>query len=58
MDTEPEQEALFAIMGPDPDGLVWAISTDPTDHWRHNLGPAKKVAHVLSQWLGTVDRGG
>ena len=52
---EPEQEALFYIEGPDERGCVWihgAISRDP---WAQNLGPANKVAEVLSQWLGSID---
>jgi len=55
MEDEPEQEALFYIEGPDERGCVWihgAISRDP---WAQNLGPANKVAEVLSQWLGSID---
>lgn len=55
MEDGREQEAHFAIMGPDRDGFVWAISTNPEDDWRHNLGPSNKVAAVLSQWLRTID---
>jgi hypothetical protein len=54
-DDEPEQEALFYIEGPDERGCVWmhgAISKDP---WAQNLGPAGKVAEVLSQWLASID---
>jgi hypothetical protein len=29
-----------------------ASSTDP---WAQNLGPANKVAEVLSQWLDSID---
>ena len=55
MESKLEQEALFAIMGPGPDGIVWASSTDPAGHWRHKLGPANKVAEVVSQSLRTLD---
>ena len=55
-DTEPEQEALFQIEGPDEDGCVWicSVAGNP-DVWCQNLGPAEKVAELLSQWLGTID---
>ena len=54
MEDEPEQDALFYIEGPDEDGCVWISSTD-ADGWRQNLGPADKVAEVLSQWLASLD---
>ena len=54
MEDEPEQEALFSLEGPDEDGCVWISSTnDPPFHF--NLGPADKVAEVLSQWLASLD---
>ena len=52
----PEQKALFYIEGPDEDGCVWISSTDEPS-WHHNLGPAEKVAEVLSQWLASHDDG-
>ena len=55
MEDEPEQEALFYIEGPDERGCVWVHGTNSTDPWAQNLGPAAKVAEVLSQWLGTID---
>ena len=48
MEEEPEQEALFYIEGPDEDGRVWICSADMPGQWCHNLGPADKVAEVLS----------
>jgi hypothetical protein len=50
----PDQEALFDIEGPDEDGCVWISSTDEPS-WHHNLGPALKVAEVMSQWLASID---
>jgi hypothetical protein len=55
MEDEPEQEALFELQGPDEDGCVWACSPDGRDVWCQNLGPAAKVAELLSQWLGSID---
>ena len=55
MESEPQQEALFQIEGPDEDGCVWVCSTEGRDVWCANLGPCAKVAEVLSQWLGTLD---
>ena len=52
---EPEQEALFYIEGPDERSCVWVHGTSSADPWTRNLGPATKVAEVLSQWLGTID---
>jgi hypothetical protein len=52
---EPEQEALFYIEGPDEDGCVWIYGANTTDPWAQNLGPRRKVAEVMSQWLGTID---
>jgi hypothetical protein len=60
VDDEPQQAALFEIEGPDEDGCVWICSVQPTDSdswWCQNLGPADKVAEVLSQWLGSIDYG-
>ena len=54
MEDEPEQDALFNIEGPDEDGCVWISSTD-AGGWHNNLGPADKVAEVLSQWLASLD---
>ena len=53
--TEPEQETLFQIEGPDEDGCVWICSAEGRDVWCQNLGPQDKVAEVLSQWLGSID---
>jgi hypothetical protein len=54
MEDEPEQVAPFEIEGPDEDGCVWISSTDgPPFHF--NLGPADKVAEMLSQWLASLD---
>ena len=55
MDNEPPQVALFQLEGPDEDGCVWICSSEGRDIWCHNLGPCRKVAAVLSQWLGSVD---
>ena len=55
MQEEPEQKALFYIEGPDERGCVWVHGTSSADPWAQNLGPADKVAEVLSQWLGTID---
>ena len=52
---EPEQNALFKIEGPDEDGCVWICSAQGRDIWCENLGPCRKVAEVLSQWLDTID---
>ena len=51
----PEQNALFQLERPDEDGCVWICSAEGRDVWCQNLGPAKKVVPVLSQWLGSVD---
>jgi hypothetical protein len=51
---EPEQEALFYIEGPDEDGCVWICSAG-AGAWCHNMGPAAKIAEVLSQWLASAD---
>jgi hypothetical protein len=53
----PDQEALFYIEGPDEDGCVWISSTESEGGWHHNLGPAAKVAKVLSEWLASLDDG-
>ena len=55
MDDLPEQGALFEIDGPDEDGCVWICSAAGRDDWCQNLGPADKVADVLSQWLASVE---
>ena len=52
---EPKQEALFQLEGPDEDGCGWICSVEGRDLWCQNLGPVKKVAPVLSQWLGSID---
>ena len=54
IDPEPDQEALFDIEGPDERGCVW-IHARSGDPWSQNLGPCRKVAEVLSQWLGSVE---
>ena len=54
-DHEPEQDALFQIEGPDEDGCVWICSAEGRAAWCQNLGPAEKVAKVLTQWLGSID---
>ena len=54
-ESEPEQEALFELQGPDEDGCVWACSPKSRDVWCQNLGPTAKVAEVMSQWLGSID---
>ena len=47
---------LLQIEGPDEEAPVWACSGDGDPNvWCQNLGPADKVAEVLSQWLGTID---
>ena len=53
MDEGPDQKALFYIEGPDEDGYMWICSIKAGD-WCHNIGPADKVAGVLSQWLATL----
>jgi hypothetical protein len=55
MEDEPDQDALFELEGPDEDGCVWICSAKGRDDWCRNLGPAKKVAEVLSQWLASLD---
>ena len=55
MENEPEQDALFQIEGPDEDGCVWICAAEGRDTWCQNLGPADKVAEVMSQWLGSID---
>ena len=54
MEDEPEQEALFYIEGPDEDGCVWIYGASTRDPWAQNLGPCRKVAEVMSEWLGSV----
>ncbi len=56
MDEGPDQEAMFDIEGPDEDGCVW-IRSAKADDWCHNMGPADKVAEVLSKWLSSIDDG-
>ncbi len=51
-------DTLFEIEGPGMDGCVWICSAEPTESagwWCHKLGPADKVAQVLSRWLASVD---
>ena len=55
MEDEPEQEALFYIEGPDERGCVWIHGANSRDPWTQNLGPCRKVAEALTQWLGSVD---
>lgn len=52
---EPDQEALFQIEGPDERGCVWIHGTNSRDPWSQNLGPCRKVAEVMSKWLGEAD---
>jgi len=52
---QPEQEALFYIEGPDERGCVWIHGANSNDQWTQNLGPCRKVAEALSQWLGSID---
>ncbi len=54
MEEGPDQEALFEIEGPDEDGCVWICSAKAGD-WCHNMGPADKVAEVMSEWLSSID---
>ncbi|HEV2816136.1 MAG TPA: hypothetical protein VGW40_02795 [Allosphingosinicella sp.] len=54
-ETEPAQEALFEIEGPDEDGCVWICSPAGRDVWCQNLGPRDKVAEKLADWLGQID---
>ncbi len=54
MDDGPEQDALFYLEGPNEDGRVWISSTDEPG-WHHHLGPADKVAEVLSHWLASFN---
>lgn len=51
----PEQRALFYIEGPDERGCVWMHGASSADPWARNIGPADKVAEVLSQWLAFLD---
>jgi hypothetical protein len=55
MSQEADQDALFQIEGPDEHGCVWICSAGGRDVWCQNLGPAEKVAEVLSEWLGSID---
>ena len=50
-----EQDASFYIEGPDERGCVWIHGASSATPWAQNLGPCRKVAEVLSQWLGSVD---
>lgn len=52
-----EQDALFQLEGPDEDGCVWACSNEGREVRCRNLGPAEKVAEVMSQWLASYDDG-
>ena len=54
---KPQQDALFQIEGPDEDGCVWVCSAGGRNVWCQNLGPAQKVAEVLSEWLRSIDYG-
>ena len=55
MNDGPDQEPLFYIEGPDEDGCVWVYGASTKDPWAQNLGPADKVAEVLSEWLGSIE---
>ena len=55
MDNDTEQDALFYIEGPDERGCVWMHGAASANPWAYNLGPADKVAEVLSQWLGSIE---
>lgn len=55
MEEGPEQEALFYIEGPDERGCVWIHGASSRDPWSRNLGPCRRVAEVLSSWLGSVE---
>lgn len=52
---EPKQEVLVYNEGPHERGCVSMRGTSSRDPWAQNLGPCRKVAEVLSQWLGSVD---
>jgi hypothetical protein len=52
---EPEQQALFYIEGPDERGCVWMHGASSKDPWARNLGPARKVAELMSQWIASID---
>ena len=51
---EPEQETLFYIEGPDERGCVWIHGASSKDPLARNLGPAGKVAEILSQWISST----
>lgn len=55
MSEDSEQQSLFSVEGPDERGCVWIHGANSRDPWSQNLGPASKVAEVLSQWLGSID---
>ncbi|MGI8706499.1 MAG: hypothetical protein ACR2JJ_12060 [Sphingomicrobium sp.] len=55
MEEEPEQEAPFEIQGPDEDGRVWIVSTNPAQPWGFNLGPKDLVAEQFTQWLDSIN---
>ena len=53
----PEQDALFDIEGPDEDGCVCTCSNEGREVWCSKLGPAEKVAEVMSRWLADYEVG-
>ena len=55
MEDGSEKDTLFYIEGPDEQGFVWVHGAHSREPWSRNLGPARKVAEVLSQWLGSVE---
>lgn len=55
MDTEPEQDALFQIEGPDEDGCVWICAPTGRDVWCRNVGPRDNMAEIVSQRLGQIE---
>lgn len=56
MENEDDEGALFYIEGPDERGLVWIHGAHSHDPWARNLGSQDKVAELLSQWLGSIER--
>lgn len=54
-DSEPEQDKLFKMEGPDEDGCVWICSSNGRGDWCHNLGPEDK-GHRGSFSVAYIDR--
>jgi hypothetical protein len=46
--SERSRPPSFQIEGPDEDGCVWACSNEGREVWCRKLGPADKVAEVMS----------